>query len=198
MTAGGYRPNSGPMPGTKYRPRANKKDKLPKIPKKRGRPPKVKVEVEGNATKVKKIRKVNKIGTIMDIAKDVLADLMPIIPDIKTKIKPIPKIPVIEPIVTPIVSELIPASVLPTSLLPGDIENAAAAVNLTPLDYLLSVMNNPAEDQNIRIRVAGMIAPFIHPKPGERTGKKDEKEEKAKTAFSGKFKAGRSPLSLVK
>src|SRR3990172_2762861 len=155
MAAGGYRPNSGPIRGTKYRPRANKKEKIPKVPKKRGRPPKVKVE----SAKEKK--------TIKSVA---------ISPN--------------EAIVVPVQEPIAPQ---PTSLAPNDIANAAAAVNLTPLDYLLSVMNNPTEDQNIRIRVAGMIAPFIHPKPGERTGKKDEKEERAKSAGEGKFKAGRAP-----
>jgi hypothetical protein len=182
MTAGGYRPGSGPLPGTKYRPRANKKAKIPKVPKKRGRPPKVKVE--GVVPPVS-IAPMAVQGVAEKIAKSV---------KVKKAIKSI-TIPPAEIIVVPIQE---PIASQPTSLAPNDIVNAAAAVNLTPLDYLLSVMNNLTEDQNIRIRVAGMIAPFIHPKPGERTGKKDEKEEKAKSAFAGKFKAGRSPLTLVK
>lgn len=165
MSAGGYRPNSGPMPGTKYRPRANKKEKLPKAPKKRGRPSKVKVDIEASVVKADIIKKSKKAVVVAE---------------------PIVSIP------TP------PITTSPTSLAPADIENAAAVVNLTPLDYLLSVMNNPTEDQNIRIRVAGMIAPFIHPKPGERTGKKDEKEEKAKTAAGGKFAPSKQSIALVK
>lgn len=163
MTAGGYRPGSGPMPGTKYRPRANKKEKLPKVPKKRGRPPKVKVNIAASVVKADIIKKVKKVAVVT------------------------------EPIVS--VSASTPP---PTSLNPSDIEKEAIALNLTPLEYLLSVMNNPAEDKNIRIRVAGMVAPFVHPKPGERTGKKDEKEEKAKNAAGGKWKTGRAPLLLVK
>lgn len=182
MTAGGYRPNSGPMPGTKYRPRANKKAKVSKVPKKRGRPPKAKVE---------------SADCVADIVKEIVVEVAAKVArpvKVKKTIKPVANIPV-DVIASPV---QVPIAPQPTSLAPADIANAAAAVNLTPLDYLLSVMNNPTEDQNIRIRVAGMIAPFIHPKPGERTGKKDEKEEKAQTAFTGKFKAGRSPLSLVK
>jgi hypothetical protein len=153
---GGYRPGSGPAKGTKYKPRANKvKNIVPKIPKKRGRPPKLKVDAVV-------ISAQNKI-------------------------------------VAAIVDQIIPPTIQqPTSLAPDDIVSAAAAVNLTPLDYLLSVMNNPAEDQNIRIRVAGMIAPFVHPKAGETTGKKEIKEDRAKEAGLGKFKSGRAPLTLVK
>lgn len=33
MARGGYRPNSGPKKGTKYRPRGSKKEPKPKIPK---------------------------------------------------------------------------------------------------------------------------------------------------------------------
>lgn len=182
MTAGGYRPNSGPLPGTKYRPRANKKEKVSKVPKKRGRPLKIKVEDV-----------ISIMGTVIVAAEKVVKKIAK---PIKTKgtIKSIAILP------TEVIAASTQKSIEPqtTSLEPTDIANAAVAVNLTPLEYLLSVMNNLAEDQNIRIRVAGMIAPFIHPKPGERTGKKDEKKEKAKTAFAGKFKAGRSPLSLVK
>jgi hypothetical protein len=179
MTAGGYRPNSGPMPGTKYRPRANKKEKIPKVPKKRGRPPKVKVEDVAP-----------RVDTVIVVAEKAVEKIAKPV-KVKKTIKPVAIVPAEIIVEKPIAPQ-------PTSLEPTDIANAAAAVNLTPLDYLLSVMNNPTEDKNIRVRVAGMIAPFIHPKPGERTGKKDEKEEKAQTAFTGKFKAGRSPLSLVK
>ena len=165
MTAGGYRPNSGPMPGTKYRPRANKKEKLLRIPKKRGRPPKAKVNIEASIVKADIIKKAKKA------------------------------VDIVEPVVS---TPILEATTLLTSLAPADIENAAAAVNLTPLDYLLSVMNNPTEDKNIRIRVAGMIAPFIHPKPGERTGKKEIKEDRAKSAGQGKFSPSKHSLALVK
>jgi hypothetical protein len=168
MTLGGYRPNSGPLPGTKYRPRTNKKNVGPKVPKKRGRPRKVKVDGQDKPVNVEKV--------VVDV----------------------PSIPVPASVPIPAVVDPKPITPSPTSLLPDDIVVAASAKNQTPLEYLLSVMNDDKEDKNIRIRVAGMVAPFIHPKPGERTGKKDEKEEKAQTAFTGKFKAGRSPLSLVK
>lgn len=183
MTAGGYRPNSGPMPGTKYRPRANKKEKVPKVPKKRGRPLKAKA---GNVDCAADIISVAAVEVVEKIAKP-----------IKVK-KAIKHVAIVSAeVVAPLVQE--PIVPQPTSLAPTDIVNAAAAVNLTPLDYLLSVMNNPKEDQNIRIRVAGMVAPFIHPKPGdERKGKKDEQEEKAKSAGQGKFAPIRTPLSLVK
>ena len=191
MAAGGYRPNSGPMPGTKYRPRANKKEVIPKIPKKRGRPPKVKVD------KIDCLVDIPKVKVVTKVVKPV-KQVKPVKPDrVKKIIKPDPVVAITptEVVVVPAQEPIIPQ---PTSLVPADIENAAAAVNLTPLEYLLSVMNNPKEDQNTRIRVAGMIAPFIHTKPGERTGKKEKKEERADVAAKGKFSAGRAPLSLVR
>jgi len=70
---------------------------------------------------------------------------------------------------------------------------------MTPLDYMLRVMNDPKEPKDRRDRLAIAAAPFVHPRKGEAgTGKKDEQSERAKSAGQGKFKAGRAPLALVK
>lgn len=74
----------------------------------------------------------------------------------------------------------------------------AAAENLTPLDYMLKVMNNPAAESDRRDRMAIAAAPFVHPRKGEGTGKKEEKGERAKAAGSGKFAAGQAPLKVIK
>jgi hypothetical protein len=74
----------------------------------------------------------------------------------------------------------------------------AAAENLTPLDYMLKVMNDPAAEKERRDRMAIAAAPFVHTRPGEGKGKKDEKEERARAAGSGKFAAGAAPLKVVK
>jgi len=81
--------------------------------------------------------------------------------------------------------------------IPEDILAEAAAVNMTPLAYMLKVMMDVDADPARRDRMAVAAAPFVHPKAGE-SGKKDEKNERAKSAGQGKFKAGRAPLALVK
>lgn len=74
----------------------------------------------------------------------------------------------------------------------------AKAENLDPLTYMLKVMNDPNEDKEMRARMAIAAAPFVHARKGEGKGKKDEQEERAKKAGSGKFAPGKSPISLVK
>ena len=69
---------------------------------------------------------------------------------------------------------------------------------LDPLSYMLSVMNDPKADRETRLRAASLAAPYIHTRKGEGTGKKHEKDEKAKAAGAGKFKPSAPPLKLVK
>ena len=82
--------------------------------------------------------------------------------------------------------------------LPDDIIKNAAVEKLTPLEYMLKVMNDPNEDKDMRARMAQAAAPYIHPKAGESKGKKDEKADRAKRAGGGKFAAGAPPLRVVK
>lgn len=123
MARGGYRPNSGPKKGTKYRPRASKQDGEPKP---------------------KQIKKPRKAPSI-----------------------------------------------------PEDVATAAAEANLTPLEYMLKVMNDPDEDKNMRARMATAAAPYIHPRKGEGAGKKEDKADRAKAAGSGKFAASKPPVLKV-
>jgi len=69
--------------------------------------------------------------------------------------------------------------------------------NLTPLDYLLQVVRDPAKEERIRIQAASIAAPYCHPKQGEGTGKKAQAGERAKQAAGGKFGARPAPLKLV-
>ena len=55
--------------------------------------------------------------------------------------------------------------------------------NLMPLDYLLEVMRDPAEERGRRIQAATLAAPYCHPKKGE-AGKKEEKAAAAKKIAS--------------
>ncbi|MEN6508992.1 MAG: hypothetical protein ABFD63_09485 [Smithella sp.] len=69
---------------------------------------------------------------------------------------------------------------------------------LDPLDYMLQVMNDPAEDKDMRARMATAAAPYVHARKGESKGKKDEKADRAKSAGAGRFASGKPPISLVK
>jgi len=70
--------------------------------------------------------------------------------------------------------------------------------DLEPLAYMLKVMNDPNEDKELRARMAIAAAPFVHARKGEGQGKKQDKDDRAKTAGAGKFKAGTAPLKRVK
>ncbi len=82
---------------------------------------------------------------------------------------------------------------------PPDVAAKAAAENLTPLDYMLKVMNDTTEeDKTRRDRMAIAACPFIHARPSEGKGKKQDKGERAKAAGLGKFAPSAPPLKLVK
>jgi len=72
------------------------------------------------------------------------------------------------------------------------------AENLDPLGYMLKVMNDPQAEKDRRDKMAIAAAPFIHARKGEGAGKKQEREERAKAAGSGKFAPGKVPLKVVK
>ena len=158
---GGYRPGSGPMKGTKYKPRT--KPNKPRVRK---------VGVVEKAVKVPKVKHAD--------------DTFPIEKIIRKRGRPRKqKTEVFTP----------PS----TSKLSSDILDAAALENLTPLEYMLRVMNNPKEDPNMRARMAVSAAPYLHPRKGEAgTGKKDEQADKAKEAGQGRFAQSKVPLSLVR
>lgn len=88
----------------------------------------------------------------------------------------------------------------PADSLTNDEKDEAAAQELTPLEYMLKVMNDKGADKNRRDRMAQAAAPFCHARKGEGAGKKDEKADKAKNAAKGRFAPGTPPshLSLVK
>jgi len=82
--------------------------------------------------------------------------------------------------------------------IPADIAAEAKAANLDPLTYMLKVMNDETADEARRDRMATSAAPYMHPRKGEGQGKKEEKDDRAKTAGKGKFGAGASPIRRVK
>ena len=65
-----------------------------------------------------------------------------------------------------------------------------------PLEYMLSVMNDPTVSEERRDRLAIAAAPFVHPRAGA-AGKKDERAERAKAVGTGKFAPPPAPKLVV-
>lgn len=63
---------------------------------------------------------------------------------------------------------------------------------LTPLEYMLKIMNNSKADKDRRDRMAIAAAPYVHGRV-EKGGKKKEKEQRAKAASSGRFAPAAPP-----
>jgi hypothetical protein len=66
----------------------------------------------------------------------------------------------------------------------------------TPLEFLLSVMNDNEIEDRLRLDAAKTAAQYCHLKKGD-GGVKDEKQEAAKKAGAGKFGAAPPPLRVV-
>lgn len=78
------------------------------------------------------------------------------------------------------------AKAKPLDKLPADIRSAARKSGVSPLDFMLAVMNDEEQDLNMRARMAIAAAPFVHAKPSDAPkGKKEEAEEASRTAGAG-------------
>jgi hypothetical protein len=75
------------------------------------------------------------------------------------------------------------ASRLPTT--PTEVRIAAHAAGITPLEYMLGVLNDPAADSARRDRMAVAAAPFVHPRAEVMAGKKEAARAAARTAGEG-------------
>lgn len=76
----------------------------------------------------------------------------------------------------------------------------AEKMNLTPLEYMLSVMNDPEQDKGRRDRMAVAAAPYVHGKPAEVAGgKKDQRKRAAEETATGgsKFAPPQPPRVVV-
>ena len=83
--------------------------------------------------------------------------------------------------------------------LPSDILDEAASANMTPLDYMLSIMKDTEENSDRRDKMAYWAAPYCHGKGIEKIGKKEKQQDKAKETAGGKLSTGRPPaLTRVK
>lgn len=126
MGWGGYRPNSGPKKGTKYKPRVKK----------------------ANA-------------------------------DIKA----------------PIIDQK-EGTLQPESALDPNVETTRGSKD--SLECLQEIFSDKSIPIAQRIQAAGLALQFQHPRIGEGKGKKEEKEDRAKAALSGRFAPGKAPLRVVK
>jgi hypothetical protein len=79
-----------------------------------------------------------------------------------------------------------------------DIQLGAKDNKMSPLEFMLKVMNDEAVDIKVRVQMANWAAPYVHPKATKGTGKRDELERKAKEAGQGRFAPGKAPLRAVK
>lgn len=66
-----------------------------------------------------------------------------------------------------------------------------------PIKFMRDLMNNQAEDPKLRLDAAKALASFTVAKPGEK-GKKQQRQEGAEKAATGRFGAAPPPLKRVK
>ena len=177
MARGGYRPNSGPAKGTKYKPRTPKPD---------AKKPKAKVKKPKEPTERENIKAMLAMG-------------------IKAKAKFYQDFLVrVSHGETLTVSEQKMMDKLGAELAEdlGEKEPEAPKAEgekLEPLEYMLKVMNDPTENPDMRARMAIAAAPFRHARKGEGVGKKQEREDRAKAAGAGRFAPSAPPiLKMVK
>lgn len=65
--------------------------------------------------------------------------------------------------------------------------------DLSPLDFLLSIVRDRGADEKLRIQAASIAAPYVHARKAEATGKKADAADRAKAAAGGKFAAAAPP-----
>jgi len=65
----------------------------------------------------------------------------------------------------------------PLAATPKDIKEAARQSRVTPLEYMLAVMNDPDEDPQMRARMAMAAAPYVHARATDAVGGKKEQQQ---------------------
>lgn len=79
---------------------------------------------------------------------------------------------------------------------PEDELTIATSGDQTPLEFLLTVMNDNAIADKLRLEAAKTAAQYVHPKKGE-GGKADDAAQKAKAAAAGKYGPRTGPRLVV-
>lgn len=81
---------------------------------------------------------------------------------------------------------------------PADIRRAAREAKLSPLEYMLGVMNDEDAAPERRDRMAIAAAPFVHARASdEAPGKKERQAAAARAAATGRFAPPPPPKLVV-
>lgn len=80
---------------------------------------------------------------------------------------------------------------------PADIRKAARQSGVSPLDYMLAVMNDAAEDPQMRARMAIAAAPYVHARASDALGGKKEQQQDAAERVSADGKYATPPAPKV-
>jgi phage terminase small subunit len=137
------------------------------------------------------IRELHKLNALFPVNGDVKADVKAAV---KTKSSKAP------PGVAKHVSAVVARALSAPPAHPEEVAEEpflSGRVYTDPKDYLLDDMNDPLLDRKDRRDAAKALMPFLHPRKGE-GGKKEEKENAAKTASKGKFGASPPPPSHLR
>ncbi|GCA51779.1 hypothetical protein KGO5_04236 [Sinorhizobium sp. KGO-5] len=78
-----------------------------------------------------------------------------------------------------------------------DIKKAARQSGMSPLDYMLTVMNDDSSDSERRDRMAIAAAPYVHARASDAAGgkKEQQQEEAERLSREGKFATPPPPPS---
>lgn len=81
------------------------------------------------------------------------------------------------------------AGAKPRQLEAAQVAKAATQANVTPLEYLLSLVADEGQPLDVRMRAAGMALPYCHGKKGEDAGRQKvaDPAETAETALGGRY-----------
>lgn len=94
-----------------------------------------------------------------------------------------------------------PGAGRPVGSKPGapKVQQLAEVDGMTPLEYMLQVMQDPSVDEARRDRMAIAAAPFVHVRACDspKAGKKEQAQEKAEEIAAGRFSAAKPPLRAV-
>jgi len=89
----------------------------------------------------------------------------------------------------------------PDGMLDGEFDldekDSQGIKSIDPIDFMLSIMNDPKQPPDRRDKMAIAAAPFIHRKASDKSGVKEDRAEAAAKAAKGKFQPGAPPVKLI-
>lgn len=131
------------------------------------------------------VRELHKLNALFPVNGDVKADVKGAVKAARAKATPSEPKPAFE---------YVPRALRQPQDVLDEAEDAdePGRVYTDPKDYLLDDMNDRTLDRKDRRDAAKALMPFLHARKGE-GGKKEEKENAAKTASKGKFGASAPP-----